>query len=227
MKKWTKELILFNASQYPSKGEWFNCSPSSYNAARRLGIMDKASAHMARPVVHNKKWTKETVIEECKKYKTKNEWQVESGGSWNAAYRNDWVQEACKHMKSHRGSGDAELQILNLVRKYYPDAKTKRFSNESNKFSFKRMEIDVFIPILNKGIEFDGTYWHMPNVMRKNRPKWKTEEIQNYSFTKDNFFKDKGIELLHITENTWKSSKNECIQAILVFIGVKKDETQR
>lgn len=220
--RWTEELILQDSQKYSSKGEWCKRSPSAYHAAKRLNLFDKATSHMVKPEIHNKKWTKELVLKEAKKYITRKDWQNSSGGSWLAAYRGGYMSEASSHMKSHRSICQAEQEILELVRNYYPRAKTSRFANLSDKFSFKRMEIDVFIPELNKGIEFDGAYWHRPEIMRLGRPKWKEEEIQNYSSVKDLFFKDKGIELLHITENTWNSSKDQCTHAILMFIEVKK-----
>lgn len=218
--KWTKEAVIEEAKKYASKKEWENNSTSSYNAARKGNYIEEASFHMKRPTVHNKKWTKETVIEEAKKFDSKVEWQALSSGSFMAAYRNKWMEESSKHMKSHRSCCRAEKEILDLIRQYYPKSKSTRFENTDLNFSFKRMEIDIYIPELNKGIEFDGTYWHKPETLRIGRPNWKEEEIQKYSETKDLFFKNKGIELMHVDENTWNLCKDDCIRAILMFIGV-------
>jgi hypothetical protein len=218
--KWTKEDILIEARRFASKKEWEKTSGSSYNAARNGGYMQEASSHMKRPTIHNKKWTKDKVAEEALKYLSKVQWQKESSGSFLAAYRNSWIQEVSSHMKSFRGCCDSEKQILDLVRSHYPKAKTTRFKNNDKNFSFKRMEIDVFIPEINKGIEFDGEYWHRPEVLRVNRPSWTESEIQNYSKIKDLFFKSKGIEIMHVSETIWNSSKEYCIKAILMFIGV-------
>lgn len=214
--KWTKDAVLQEANKYSNKKEWENASASSYNAARKNDWIDRVTQHMQRPVIHNKKWTKDTVIEEAKKYNNKKEWAYESGGSFCAAYKNDWVDEAALHMECNKSS--AELEILSFVKQYYPNAKAKRFRNKDNSFSFKRLEIDVYIPELKKGIEFDGTYWHSVPGLKRARLHWKDEEIEHYHEIKDLFFKKQGIELLHIAENTWISSKKACFEAILMFM---------
>jgi len=82
---------------------------------------------------------------------------------------------------------------------------------------------DIYIAELSKGIEFDGEYWHRPEVLRIHRKNWTDHEINNYHKIKDEFMATKGIEILHIAENTWNSSKNECLQAILTFIEVSQN----
>lgn len=218
--KWFKENVLLEAKKYQHKQQWRIKSSGSYNVALKNKWIGEASAHMTTPDIHNKKWFKENVLLEAKKYISKVEWTVKSSGSFQSAYRNGWIEEASAHMKSHKGACEAETEILKLVRKYYPNAKTKRFPNKDSSFSFKRLEIDIYIPELNKGIEFDGTYWHSVKSLRKHRKHWKEEEIQHYHEIKDAFFKKQGIELMHVLENTWNSSKNECLDAILMFIGV-------
>ena len=45
---WTKRRILISAKAYKHRGEWAKAKPSAYGAARRLGLLDQASAHMTR-----------------------------------------------------------------------------------------------------------------------------------------------------------------------------------
>jgi len=218
--KWTKEAIFEEAKKFKTRSEWQEKSPSSYNRAIKIDCLKEASFHMLRPTVHNKKWTKETVIEEAKKFENKKEWQEKSGGSWLAAYRNEWIAESSFHMSKFRAARSGENELLNIVRKHYPNAKNKMFINHFNEFSFKRLEIDIFIPELNKGIEFDGTYWHSLKMLKRNRKNWKSEEIENYHEIKDLFFKKNGIEIMHVLENAWNLSKDDWIKAILIFIEV-------
>ena len=44
-------------------------------------------------VVHNKKWTKETVFEESRKYKARNEFRKGCGSAYQVALRNGWLEE--------------------------------------------------------------------------------------------------------------------------------------
>lgn len=217
---WTLEAVTTECSKYKSKGEWKTNSPSSYNSARKNKWISDLCKNMQRPPQHNKIWIKNRVIDKAKQYSNKSDWQKNCGGSFLAAHRNGWIQEASVHMMSFRGCNKPEMEILGLIRQYCPNAKTKRFKNLDPNFSFKCLELDIFIPELNKGVEFDGSYWHRPEVLRRYRSHWKESEISNYSETKDLFFKTLNIEVLHISEDNWKKAKKDCLKAILIFIGV-------
>lgn len=54
------------------------------------------------------------------------------------------------------------------------------------------LEIDIYLPDLKIGFEFNGIYWH-------------SEEFKdrNYHLNKTNYFRDKGIQIVHIWEDDW------------------------
>ncbi len=54
------------------------------------------------------------------------------------------------------------------------------------------LEIDIFLPELNLGFEFNGLYWHSNKFKEK-----------NYHSNKTNYFKDNGIRIIHIWEDDW------------------------
>ena len=54
------------------------------------------------------------------------------------------------------------------------------------------IEIDIYIPDMNLGFEFNGLYWHSDKYKDK-----------NYHINKTNYFKDKGIRIVHIWEDDW------------------------
>lgn len=54
------------------------------------------------------------------------------------------------------------------------------------------LEIDIYIPELKIGFEFNGLYFHSEKFRDK-----------NYHLDKTNFFKDKGIRIIHIWEDDW------------------------
>ena len=57
------------------------------------------------------------------------------------------------------------------------------------------LELDIYIPSLNKAIEYNGTYWHsLPNKIIKDQEKVKQ-------------CKEKGIDLLIIKEEHWQNDK--------------------
>jgi len=108
--KWTKEACVEDAKKYKTKLEWaksngkpYWCGPG-YVAARRNGWLDECCGHMSPgrrgppPLI----WTKEACVEEAKKYKTKSKWKREYSSCYEAARRNGWLSECCKHMTPER-----------------------------------------------------------------------------------------------------------------------------
>ncbi len=55
-----------------------------------------------------------------------------------------------------------------------------------------KLEIDIYLPELNIGFEFNGLYWHSEKFKEK-----------NYHLDKTNYFKEKGIRIIHIWEDDW------------------------
>jgi hypothetical protein len=62
------------------------------------------------------------------------------------------------------------------------------------------LEIDVYLPDLKIGFEFNGLYWHSEEW----KDKW-------YHINKTNYFKEKGIRIIHIWEDDW--NKNNVIKS--------------
>ena len=95
--KWIKEIVLKDAKKYNSKSEWMKNSNSSYNSAKKNGWFTKATSHMDRPDM-TRKWTKQTVIKNAKKFKTIKEWTNSFSGAYDAAFNKGWLKEATAHM---------------------------------------------------------------------------------------------------------------------------------
>jgi hypothetical protein len=55
-----------------------------------------------------------------------------------------------------------------------------------------KYEIDIYLPDLKLGFEFNGLYWHSDKFKEK-----------NYHINKTNYFKKKGIRIIHIWEDDW------------------------
>jgi hypothetical protein len=153
------------------------------------------------------------------KYKTRRDFCLKDAGSYLAAVKNGWIDDICQHMVVTTGSSAAERLILSRIRKYYPDATQKYFSNKNKQFFQNRYQLDIYIPSLNKGIEYDGTYWHTTEVLAKNK-NISIEQASNYHSDKDSFFKSIGIEVLHISEATWKAQEIWQNRIILSFLNV-------
>ncbi len=59
------------------------------------------------------------------------------------------------------------------------------------------LEIDIYLPDLGIGFEFNGLYWHSEEYKEK-----------NYHSDKTNFFKKRGIRIIHIWEDDWIYKQN-------------------
>ncbi len=64
-----------------------------------------------------------------------------------------------------------------------------------------KFEIDIYLPELKIGFEFNGLYWHSEKYKNK-----------NYHLDKSNYFKEKGIRIIHIWEDDW-AFKQEIIKS--------------
>ena len=65
-------------------------------------------------------------------------------------------------------------------------------------------EIDIYLPDLKLGFEYNGNYYHSTNMMVN----------KNYHINKTNFFKDLDISIIHIWEDLWHS-KNIIYKSII------------
>lgn len=70
------------------------------------------------------------------------------------------------------------------------------------------LEIDIFLPDFNLGIEFNGTYWHSDIFMKK-----------DYHLKKSLYFEDRGIQIIHIYEYEWESMKPKIEQLLRIRAG--------
>ena len=62
-------------------------------------------------------------------------------------------------------------------------------------------EIDIFLPDINIGFEFNGLYWHSDTFIEKDK-----------HINKLNYFKEKGIKIIYIWEDDW-DYRNEIIKS--------------
>lgn len=80
--------------------------------------------------------------------------------------------------------------------------------NTSVKSYKDQYEIDIYIPNMKLGFEFNGIHWHSDKFVD-----------QFYHLNKTNFFKEKGIQIIHIWEDDWIYKKDIIKSIILNKIG--------
>jgi very-short-patch-repair endonuclease len=214
---WTEALLVVEALKYKTRAEFGRCSPA-YQAAHHKGILDDICTHMRRDIIY---WTNESLQIEALKYKTRLEFKKGSSG-YDIAILRGILNQICSHMKPSVGTSLPERELLNTIKQKYSSAKSlmDRKVKINNKPYIKGFQIDIFIPELNKGIEFDGKYHHAFEQMRKDpkRSKWSDKDIRNYHNLKDSWFASKGIQILHIKEEDWNKDKEGCIKRCFEFL---------
>jgi len=110
----------------------------------------------------------------------------------------------CNKINSNSGY---QLNILNFIKTFYDD----EILINNRKILDNEYEIDIFLPKLNIGIEFNGLYWHSNIFLEK-----------EYHYNKYTKSKEKGIQLIQIWEDEWisneKSIKNYILNRIYNII---------
>ena len=101
------------------------------------------------------------------------------------------------------GYSRKEKAIVEIVKRYYAGEIIENYKDE--------LEIDIYIPGLNLGIEYDGAYWHSEKFKDK-----------NYHVEKNKMFKEKGIQLVHIFENDKLEFIEKYIEGLILNKGVEK-----
>ncbi len=70
------------------------------------------------------------------------------------------------------------------------------------------LEIDVYLPELNLGFEFNGLYWHSEKYKDK-----------NYHLDKTKYFRERGIRIIHIWEDDWVNKRDILKSQISNLVG--------
>lgn len=119
--------------------------------------------------------------------------------TWNEHYNYGSGCPKCTNIISK-----PEIEVANFVESLNLEILT------SKRNIIKPYELDIYIPELNKAIEFNGTYWHYSKKLF--RP--------GYHAMKSNLCKEKGIKLLHIREDLWIRDKEQMKEVISKFLKI-------
>jgi hypothetical protein len=98
-----------------------------------------------------------------------------------------------------------EREIFGYVQSIY-NGKTKHSYRDG-------LEIDIYLPELGIGFEFNGLYWHSEE--------WKDKL---YHLNKTNYFKERGIRIIHIWEDLWDNKREIIKSQIKNWIGLTENK---
>lgn len=93
-----------------------------------------------------------------------------------------------------------EKELLSFIQENYSGTIESSYKDE--------LEIDIYLPELKIGFEFNGLWWHSEHY-----------KSVNYHLIKTNFFKEKGIRIIHIWEDDWMYKRDIIKSMILNSIG--------
>ena len=96
-----------------------------------------------------------------------------------------------------------EKELFNFIKSVYKDKIIQSYRD--------RLEIDIYLPKIKLGFEFNGLYWHSEKFKDK-----------KYHINKTNYYKEKGIKIIHIWEDDWSFKKEIIKSQIKNWLGVSK-----
>ncbi len=121
-------------------------------------------------------------------------WRCDLGHEWRTSIQHRTGGSNCPKCASSMQTSFPEQAIFYYVNKYYSDA----INGYRDIFNKNGMELDIYIPSLNIGIEYDGVAFH------------KTKEHYERECYKYTVCKENDIKLIRIRENANNTSKNSC-----------------
>jgi len=98
-----------------------------------------------------------------------------------------------------------EKELYQFIKSIYSGEVIQSYRNN--------LEIDIYIPDLKIGFEFNGLYWHSEE--------WKDK---NYHLDKTQFFKKLGIRVIHIWEDDWTFKKDIIKSQIINRLGLNTNK---
>lgn len=91
-----------------------------------------------------------------------------------------------------KGTSNAEQLLYEYIKSIYPGEIKRHVKNLLKESSGKYYEIDIYLPALKIGVEYNGLYWHS-----------EFQKEKSYHFTKSKLADDQGIRLINIYEDEW------------------------
>jgi len=147
--------------------------------------------------------------EEYKNNRTKLLLQCPEGHKFNITWGNFQQGRRCPICFYESTSSKPEKEVQEFVSNIYDGTVINNDRNTIiNPQTGWNLELDVYLPELNKAIEFNGSYWHsLPT---------------NNDYTKQEQCRNNNIELLTIQEENWTDNKEMCLQAIENFVNLQE-----
>ncbi len=215
--KWSNAKIQEEALKFNTRGDFQKYSVKIYRAAKTRGILKQVCSHMKMVRTY---WTNDMLRQEAIKYGSRSQFALNNSSAYVLAKNRNILDEICSHMQFSTNTSSSEINLFDFIKSIYPKAQKLKDRKVKilNKPHIQGFEIDIYIPELRKGVEFDGKYYHSLNGLKRGRPNWPQTDIEQYHQIKDQWFASKGIKILHIREEDWLKNSSNCLDKCLKFL---------
>ena len=123
-----------------------------------------------------------------------HEFNITTNLFYSRYYRGSTICTTCNHINKLTSEGENE--VYDLINDNYDGRIIQSYRDV--------LEIDIYLPDLNIGFEFNGLYWHSEEHKNK-----------NYHLHKTEHFKERGIRIIHIWEDDWLK-RREIMKSIIL-----------
>ncbi len=158
-----------------------------------------------------------------KKYKySKNKYKGINGKIKIKCKKHGWFYQNGKNHSNGHGcpkcsshTNKFENEVIELIKKYNISV------IERDRMVLNGQEIDMFLPDLNIGFEFNGLFFHREGLITKKNMSI-SGKSKHYHVNKTNSALNKGINLYQINEDEWIKNKELVVNRILNICGISK-----
>lgn len=138
------------------------------------------------------------------------------GNSWKASIHNRVTNKSgCPVCSRHKSTSFPEQAIYYYISKVFPNTQ----NGYKDIFPTQKMEIDIFIPELMIGIEYDGIYWHSnENSSRKAKEKYqicRNNHIKLIRVSEIDMEMDNTSDIFIYRKEITDDGLNKCIEELL------------
>ena len=126
----------------------------------------------------------------------------------------EFMQKPTDHLRGHGcptcgcNISKVENEIYEMVKSYCPDAV------HNDKTVIEPLELDIYVPSLRIGIEYNGLRWHSEEFNKD----------RHYHVDKLEKCNENGIRLIQIFEDEWLENKELIKEKILYILGLERDK---
>lgn len=143
-------------------------------------------------------------------------WVCEKNHQWRSPLRKDCGGRRSDCPICNASTSAPELELLQLVKELLPDYSVEHQTRQI----IPPYELDIYVPALKKALEFNGSYWHSDEVVKRRTGRTASE----YHSMKTSLCEATGVDLLHVGEEEWLTSRGEVEALVSSFLGKVVEE---